>query len=474
MGYVSRLAGVARATLCVISTLFMGSTGCSAQGEDLGEAEQAFSQYTCPAAGAPGFTTVPYAAAEYLEGYVDQLSYASTDTIHVYVSGALSGNAYPSVTATYWRLDASKPTTNPGELITTLSGVVTAQQIPVDASHCGARWNETPSFSLTGSQRSSLGFTSGLYAIQLQFYGLSMSGFTKQQIFAHRFWIPFVVRAADPNSSAIAVISATNTWSAYNPWPATSVGATAANMTTDAFTGAPAFNGSFKSGHSYYFPDSPGPWGACVPSSTSATGPLYNYPAGSPPSPSNAPNGGDQWYDSPWCGSDSSGTWGNIVNFLRPNPIADPGVEMSYYDLQCGTDNCGGRGGFGALHTVPAEREGLDWLRRQAAADPTLSYSMLADSDSATVNALDATKVHTLIVQGHNEYWTDAMRTAVDAYVRRGGHLLKTSGDTANWQVDYIGDQPPCSTPGCGQMRTRKADEPRAHFITAELAGRCI
>jgi hypothetical protein len=85
---------------------------------------------------------------------------------------------------------------------------------------------------------------------------------------------------------------------------------------------------------------------------------------------------------------------------------------------------------------------------------------MIADSDDAVVRSLDATAVHTLVVQGHSEYWTDGMRTAIDGYLRRGGHLLKLSGGTGQWAVDYLGPQPPCSSAGCGQMRTRKADAP--------------
>jgi hypothetical protein len=419
------------------------------------EVDEAIDGFPCPSLGQAGFETVDYAATEYLEGYVDRLSYGPSDDIRVFASGRLIGKNAPLVTAAYYRLDSAKPTSTPGTLVWSADATVDAQPIPLDASHCGARWHDTPGLGLTADQRASVGFTSGLYAIELTFRGFDASALGVQERFAHRFWIPFVVRPASPSATSIIVVASTNTWQAYNAWPYAPLSATSANMAYAPGLG-PAFNGDPKSGHSYYEPVYGTDWGACkppLPYPNPQLGPMYDYP-GAP----------DTWRVPPFCGADGALRWGTIVNVLRPNPSADPGIDVTYRDLWCGVDGCQTKthlNGLGALHTVPAEREGLDWLYRQATADPSLAFSMIADSDDAVVRSLDASRVRTLVVQGHSEYWTDGMRTAIDGYLRRGGHLLKMSGGTGQWAVDYVGPQPPCGdAPGCGQMRTRKADAP--------------
>jgi hypothetical protein len=444
----------------ILALTLTAPLACNRAADERGaEIEQSFEGVIpCPAPGQPGFATVDYAAPKYLEGYVDQISYGPNDDIRVFASGRLGSTATPLVRATYYRLDASKPTSNPGTLVWTREAAVSAQPIPLDASHCGARWQESVGLGLSATRRSALGLASGLYAIELKFPGVDVTALGKRERFAHRFWIPFVIRPSDPTSKSVVVVASTNTWQAYNAWPYSALGATSANM-RDAFGLGPAFEGDPKAGHSFYEPVYGNVWGACntpPPYPAPQPGPLYDYPGAK-----------DTWHVPPYCGADGGEKWGAVVNFLRPNPAADPAIDISYRDLWCGVDDCATSthlNGLGALHTVPAEREGLDWLYRQAALDPSLAFSVIADSDDAIVRGLDAEKVHTLVVQGHSEYWTDAMRTAVDGYVRRGGHLLKLSGGTAEWQVDYVGSQPPCTTSGCGQMRTRKADPPDARL----------
>ncbi|NUW40431.1 N,N-dimethylformamidase beta subunit family domain-containing protein [Nonomuraea rhodomycinica] len=40
-----------------------------------------------------------------------------------------------------------------------------------------------------------------------------------------------------------------------------------------------------------------------------------------------------------------------------------------------------------------------------------------------------------LVVNGHDEYWSEAMRDAVEEFVRRGGNLAVLSGNTAWWRI---------------------------------------
>ncbi|MEV0196646.1 N,N-dimethylformamidase beta subunit family domain-containing protein [Nonomuraea sp. NPDC050691] len=40
-----------------------------------------------------------------------------------------------------------------------------------------------------------------------------------------------------------------------------------------------------------------------------------------------------------------------------------------------------------------------------------------------------------LVVNGHDEYWSDGMRDAVEGFVRRGGNLAVLSGNTAWWRI---------------------------------------
>jgi hypothetical protein len=45
-----------------------------------------------------------------------------------------------------------------------------------------------------------------------------------------------------------------------------------------------------------------------------------------------------------------------------------------------------------------------------------------------------------LLSVGHDEYWSDAMRTSVEGFVRAGGNVAFFSGNTCWWRVEFDGD----------------------------------
>jgi hypothetical protein len=63
-------------------------------------------------------------------------------------------------------------------------------------------------------------------------------------------------------------------------------------------------------------------------------------------------------------------------------------------------------------------------------------YECLTDADlDADPSRLGAYSA--LMIVGHNEYWTQAMRDGVAAYLAGGGNVLCLSGNTAFWRVGY-------------------------------------
>lgn len=84
-------------------------------------------------------------------------------------------------------------------------------------------------------------------------------------------------------------------------------------------------------------------------------------------------------------------------------------------------------------HLVRPERYAEAWLTREGYA-----YEVITDFD------LDAEpellhRFACLMIVGHNEYWTDAMRDGVLAYLGAGGRVISLSGNTGWWRtsIDY-------------------------------------
>lgn len=347
-----------------------------------------------------------YPSVTMIEGYSNLQSYGPSDDIRLYVSARLQRFVLPPlltvpVTATYYRLTSTKPISNVGELRAIKSTSASYQKIPYQASECGARWLETSGLGVSAAEHhptdGGAPWPSGLYVAKLTIDGVSGTGSA-----AHRFYVPFIIRDAAPAEAVL--VAATNTWAAYNAWPGPNFHVSQYPADTEATKSIPYgydSSGVGGKGHSYYIP-------------------------------------------SPGCdafGADSQQSC--TVNLRRPLGSADPALDT----LQ----------GFGAVittafPTVPIEREGIDWLSRKAATlSPPMKFSMVADSDDAVISQLDANTTKMVILSGHNEYVTSNMRSALDGYLKRGGHVLNLAGNTMNWQVEYVG-------PNHDQMRTYKAE----------------
>lgn len=293
--------------------------GCAGPvAEDVATIDQSYVAVSCPNPGDPGFRSVPYLADEYIEGYTDQTSYGPADDIHVFVSAKRSGQTLADITATYYHLTQTHALATGNSVVAVrTSSLGIPQPIPLDASHCGARWSEDLSLGLPAALRA--GLESGLYAIKLEFTNYDTSGMGTAERFKRRFWIPLVVRANDPNAQPVVVMAASNTWQAYNSWPLSDYGATAANVSGGLVNGDPL------AGHSYYEPAVPPGYGGCVGGQYSPSGPLFQYyPTGDGPT-------------MPLCGGEA----GKIVHFQRPNGAVDPAIDISYRQLFCGpTESC--------------------------------------------------------------------------------------------------------------------------------------
>jgi hypothetical protein len=80
------------------------------------------------------------------------------------------------------------------------------------------------------------------------------------------------------------------------------------------------------------------------------------------------------------------------------------------------------------------ERRLVEWAEQEGI---ELDYAVDADLDSDT-GLLDARRL--VLAAGHSEYWSSAMRDAVDRFVDAGGNFLILSGNTCFWQVRYSAD----------------------------------
>jgi hypothetical protein len=140
-----------------------------------------------------------------IEGYVYPLSAGPGDTLHFFVHEPAPHQSY---TVTYLRYGPStangksKPQTVAGPTTFTNG---TAQNYDSSAYESGASVNWTQSFQ----QVIPTTWRSGIYSAQL------VDTTSKA-----KFYVTFVVKDAPASTKRIAVVAATNTWAAYNFWPA--------------------------------------------------------------------------------------------------------------------------------------------------------------------------------------------------------------------------------------------------------------
>lgn len=96
----------------------------------------------------------------------------------------------------------------------------------------------------------------------------------------------------------------------------------------------------------------------------------------------------------------------------------------------------------GHSHLVRPELMAQAWLESEAVPFECLTDLDLHRSGSAL------SYFQALVICGHSEYWSDAMRSAVEQYLAHGGRVICLSGNTLYWRVSFGG--------ACGWMESRK------------------
>jgi hypothetical protein len=147
-------------------------------------------------------------------------------------------------------------------------------------------------------------------------------------------------------------------------------------------------------------------------------------------------------------GGDNLYTGGTQVSFARPlapgflrKPVGpgdrvavvdapDPGMRAHiHYLIDHGFSEWAGSAGW-----PNAE---LAFVRWAESAGYELDYAVNADLETVA-GLLDGRRLYLSV--GHDEYWTWAMRDAVESFVARGGHAAFLSGNTSFWQVRLADD----------------------------------
>ena len=81
-----------------------------------------------------------------------------------------------------------------------------------------------------------------------------------------------------------------------------------------------------------------------------------------------------------------------------------------------------------ANHLARVEVWVQTWLERLAATNPKYGFDVFTDMDFhhgiANLNGY-----RLIVLDSHPEYWTGAMRSALDRYLALGGHVVNISGD---------------------------------------------
>jgi hypothetical protein len=108
------------------------------------------------------------------------------------------------------------------------------------------------------------------------------------------------------------------------------------------------------------------------------------------------------------------------VGLRMPLPHAKPFVHLTH--LRAMTVH---------QHLVRPERLAEAWLAREGYA-----YECITDAElDAEPELLD--RFSALMIVGHGEYWTQAMRDGVERYLDRGGAVLNLGANTAYWRVTH-------------------------------------
>jgi hypothetical protein len=122
------------------------------------------------------------------------------------------------------------------------------------------------------------------------------------------------------------------------------------------------------------------------------------------------------------------------VHMQRPNPAASMAGD--------------------AGHLANAEKHVLRWLEQNGVA-----YDLYADTDLH--NAPDLLhRYHTLLINTHSEYWTDAMYTGLENFLDAGGNLIYLSGNGLYWKAEINAQQLEVKNDGSG------------HSVSGEAGGR--
>jgi len=107
---------------------------------------------------------------------------------------------------------------------------------------------------------------------------------------------------------------------------------------------------------------------------------------------------------------------------FRETPDADGHIFQDYRTTNAYPSAIGSTGWF--THG----RRFVEWAEAEGYA---MDYAVSSDLDDPT--ALDG--YDSVLLVGHDEYWTAPERATVDAFVQRGGHLASFSGNTMFWRV---------------------------------------
>lgn len=103
----------------------------------------------------------------------------------------------------------------------------------------------------------------------------------------------------------------------------------------------------------------------------------------------------------------------NLVSFDRPNPYAVNGS-----------------------HLVPGELHLLSWLNAKG-----FSYDLMTDRVFHELNTDELSTYSTLILNCHNEYWTDQMVENLEAFIEAGGNVMSLGGNQVYARVTYKDNQ---------------------------------
>lgn len=111
---------------------------------------------------------------------------------------------------------------------------------------------------------------------------------------------------------------------------------------------------------------------------------------------------------------------------LRLATIGEPDTSIPYvaWSLDRGVSPFTGAASWGQWGSVFA-----DWLEEQGIA---VDYAVSSDLEEFP-GLLDGYRLYLSV--GHDEYWSWAMRDAVESFIVRGGNAMFLSGNTSYWQV---------------------------------------